>query len=225
MTSPDRVKLRDGREVLLRPLDSDDKELLQGAMSRMSPESRYRRFFGPHDQLTERELAYLTEIDHHDHEAVAAIDPDTGEALGVTRFVRIDHDSDRAEAAVAVVDDWQGLGLGRALLEQLSARARQEGIQHFVALVQAENERAVSALSGLGPTKRSQRGGVTQLDIELGADGLGTPLTHALRAAAGGLLGTAPLAERIRRAAYAVWTRRHGSREEPPAPGEEPAGA
>jgi RimJ/RimL family protein N-acetyltransferase len=210
MSHPQRVTLRDGRVAELRPLHADDKARLQDAMGRLSPESRYRRFLGPHGELSERELAYLTEIDHHDHEAIAAADPVTGEILGVARFVRLEEDSDRAEAAVAVVDDWQGAGLGRALLERLSARAREEGLARFVALIQAENERAVALLSALGPTTRSQEGGVTTLDIELGRDGLGAALAQALRAAAGGVVGTAPLAERIRRASQLLWARRHG---------------
>lgn len=198
------VIVRDGSELCLRPIGPDDKPLLVEAMARLSPESRYRRFFAPHAQLSPRELAYLTEVDHHAHEAVVALEGN-GQPVGVARFVRLAEDG-RAEAAVAVVDDWQGRGVGSALLERLSERARQEGIHHFTALVQAENQRAVAALSALGPTSRAMRGGVVELDIELAPEGLGTPLATALRAAAVGLLGTAPLAEGILRKARELWS-------------------
>ena len=201
-----KVRLQDGTSIVLRPIEATDKALLAGAMARLSPESRYRRFFGVHNELTERELAYLTEIDHRDHEAILALDPEAGEAVGVARYVRTDEPA-RAEAAVAVVDDWHGRGVARELLEELSDRARQEGVERFAALVQADNDRALGALSALGPTTRTQSAGVIELDIELAPEGLGTPLSVALRAAAGGLYGTGPLAERIRAGARALWSR------------------
>lgn len=199
------VVVRDGREVFLRPIRPEDKELLKGHMERMSPESRYLRFLGFHERLSESELSYLTEVDHHDHEAIIALEPGSGEAIGVARFVRLDEDPVRAEAAVAVVDDWHGRGLGRALLERLSERAREEGVTRFMALVQAGNQRAVAALSALGPTRREMQSGVVELDIELAPEGLGVPLASALRAAAGQLVGTAPLARRIRIKAREAW--------------------
>ena len=204
------IRLRDGTTIALRPIRDDDKDVLAGAMARLSPESRYRRFFGVHDQLSERELAYLTEVDHHDHEAIVGFDPSTGDAIGVARYVRTE-DPARAEAAVAVVDDWHGRGVARALLEDLADRAREEGVERFIAMVQADNERAVSALSALGPTTRSRSSGVIELDIELAPEGLGSPLASALRAAAGGLYGTGPLGERIRQGARALWGRRRGA--------------
>ena len=58
------------------------------AYERLSDESRYRRFLSPHKQLTDAELRYFTEVDHHDHEALVAGDPESGEWVGVARYVR-----------------------------------------------------------------------------------------------------------------------------------------
>jgi len=71
-----RVALPDGAELLVRQVQPDDKQLLADGLRRLSPESRYRRFFRPLNEFSERDLAYLTEIDHRDHEALAGIDPD-----------------------------------------------------------------------------------------------------------------------------------------------------
>jgi nucleotide-binding universal stress UspA family protein len=212
-----QIELRGGREVLLRPLQADDRQRLLGAFDRLSEESRYRRFFAPLQRLSPKELNYLTDIDHHDHEAIMAIDVGTGDGVGVARYVRSPEDRRRAEAAVAVVDDWQGRGLGRALLERLRERASEEGVQYFTALVQADNRRSLELLSQLGDTTQTQRDELVELQIELPAEGLGKPLVTALRAAAGSAFGTRPLAERITNMAQELWAgRTEGVRALPP---------
>jgi nucleotide-binding universal stress UspA family protein len=183
------VKLRDGSRARLRPIAPDDKQILADAVRRMSVESRYRRFFSYADELSHSALAYLTEVDHVDHEAIIAIEPHSGEALGVARFVRRLNEPDSAEVAFAVVDDWQGRGLGRALLTELTARARQEGVRKFVALVQYENRRSLGMLRGINtPTARSY-GPEQELTVELpGQRGIGVQLAALLRAAAEGAI-------------------------------------
>lgn len=211
MTARISATLTDGRVALLRPLDSSDRERIVAAFNRLSEESRYRRFFAPLHELSDRSLEYLTDIDHSDHEAIIALDQVTDELIGVARYVRGEPGSDRAEAAVVVADDWQHVGLGRVLLEQLVARARAEGICRFTALVQADNRRALELLAEIGPTSRSLEGGLVELDIELPEERLGTALGAALRAAAGSIFGVRPLSERLLRAAHELWeTRRQG---------------
>lgn len=191
--------MRDGARVTLRPITSDDKDRLREAFERLGEESRYRRFFSPMPALSPATLRYLTEIDHHDHEALVAQDASTGEGLGVARYVRA-HDAPRheAEAAITVVDDWQGRGLGGVLLHALADRARDEGITTFTALVQADNPRAIRALSALGETQRSWDGGNTLLRIALPEEGPPRSLEGALRAAAEGWLVAAhTLADRV----------------------------
>jgi GNAT superfamily N-acetyltransferase len=202
------ASLRDGREALLRPLVSDDRGRIIAAFDRLSEQSRYRRFFAPLRELSDQSLEYLTDIDHSDHEAIVALDPDSGELIGVARYVRVEAGSDRAEAAVVVADDWQHVGLGRALLERLVVRARAEGICRFTALVQADNRRALELLGEIGPTSRSPEGGLVELDIELPEERLGVALAVALRAAAGSVFGVRPLSERLLRAAHDLWKRR-----------------
>jgi nucleotide-binding universal stress UspA family protein len=206
------VELREGLHAVVRPVEPDDKARLADTVRRLSRESRYRRFFRPLDELRADELAYLTEIDHHDHEALVALDPATDEALGVARYVRLPTDPTRAEAAVAVVDDWHGRGLGRALLERLVDRAREEGIERFVALVQADNRRAIAVLSSLGPTDRAViEGGEVELDIELPPrEGIGAGLANVLRAAGASLFSTGRLSRRLAARARELYEGRPG---------------
>src|SRR5436309_1309354 len=121
--------LREGSQITIRPIGPDDRQDLADGFARLSPETRYRRFFGPVARLRERDLDYLTQIDHHHHEALVAVDDATGDGVGVARYVRIADGV--AEPAVVVVDDWQGRGVGGALLSALVDRAREEGVTRF----------------------------------------------------------------------------------------------
>ena len=150
MTDGQETTLRSGDRVLIRPIRPSDKNRLLEGFHRMSPESRYRRFFSPVNELGAGQLRYLTEVDHHTHEALAALDATGGEPLGVARFIRTKDDPRVAEVAVAVVDDWQGRGLGTELLRELAARAREEGVEHFSAFVLQQNRPMIELLEELG---------------------------------------------------------------------------
>jgi hypothetical protein len=73
---------------LRAPIAPEDKPLVADSFERLTEESRYRRFFTTKNELSPAELAYLVDVDLTDHEAIIAIDPSTGEALGVARYVR-----------------------------------------------------------------------------------------------------------------------------------------
>jgi RimJ/RimL family protein N-acetyltransferase len=160
-----QVRLRDGSRVTIRPIESDDRERLRAAFDRLSDRSRYLRFQAPMATLTERQLAYLTEVDHHDHEALIAVNKDYDEIVGVARFVCIK--GDVAECAVTVADDWQGRGLGTELLDRLVDRAREERVTRFTAVVLAENAEAIHLLDRLGESVRRPLGPQVELDIAL----------------------------------------------------------
>ena len=195
---PRPVALRDGTTVLLRLMTPDDRQLLVEGFERLGERSRYRRFFGPMAQLPPALLDRLTDVGHRDHEAVVALDPDTGDLVGVARFQRSPAGDDVADVSITVADDWQGRGLGRILLEQLTARARQRGIHRYTASVLAENRAVMALLSGLGELHLGPPGPEVELTIDLPpGEGLGTALRDALRAAASGrLVATARFAER-----------------------------
>ena len=191
-----RVRTRDGAELVIRHIQPDDKRLIAEGFERLSPESRYRRFFRPLDRLTERDLAYLTEIDHTDHEALAAIDPESGELVGVARYVR-GAEPQLAEVSVVVGDPWQRRGVATALLERLVERARDAQITHFVALVLDENVEAISLFEHRVPGRarpRRSASGHLELLIELPEPGRlrDSTLARVLRVVAHGAVTVNP---------------------------------
>ncbi|MBA3261406.1 MAG: GNAT family N-acetyltransferase [Thermoleophilaceae bacterium] len=173
----------------MRPIRPDDRDELAAGIHRLSPESRYRRFFTPTSELSSSQLTYLTDVDHRDHEALVAIEPDTGHGLGVARFVRSVEDKERAEVAVAVADSWQGRGVATALLNRLTERAREEGIRRFSAEILADNRPMLELIDDLGEVSVKHRDhGSVEVEVELPDEGIGAALRETLRAAARGLL-------------------------------------
>ena len=159
------LKLRDGRVVAIRPLERCDRPLLDAAIRRLSDDSRYLRFASPQPRITERELDHLVDVDHHAHEALLAIDPLTAQGVGVVRYVEVSGQPGVVELAATVADDWQGIGLGSALLVRLMQRASDEGHSAFCASVLAGNRRSIAMLRRAG--FRGRRAGGVQLEYEL----------------------------------------------------------
>jgi RimJ/RimL family protein N-acetyltransferase len=143
-------QLRDGTRVVIRPITPQDRAEIAAAVRHLSPESRYKRFLGGLDALDERTLRYLTEIDHHDHEALVAFDAADGHGVGVARYARTPGGSEAAELAVVVADAWQGQGLGTLLVRKVIDRARDEGIGRLTALVLATNAEMLDLLKREG---------------------------------------------------------------------------
>jgi GNAT superfamily N-acetyltransferase len=160
-----RLKLRDGRVVDVRPLERCDRRLLAAAIERLSDDSRYLRFASPKPAMTDRELDQLVDVDHRDHEALLAIDPLTGRGVAVARYIRVPGESGVVELAATVADDWQGIGLGSALLAEVTRRALDEGHSAFRAYVLAINRPAIAMLHRAGFRARARAGAL--LDYEL----------------------------------------------------------
>ena len=127
--------------AFLRPIGAQDKDRLARFHSRLSEETRYRRYHGAKGALTRRELEYLTEVDGHDHVAVVAERPD-GELGGVARVVS--NGDGTAEIAVVVADDCRGSGIGESVgVAALDRYAARRGEDDVLAHVQTDNRAAL----------------------------------------------------------------------------------
>jgi GNAT superfamily N-acetyltransferase len=136
----------------------------------LSDRSRRLRFHGPKEELRDADLQQLVDVGCCGREAVAAVELSTGRSVGVARFVR-EPGSAEAEIAFAVVDEWQGRGIGRALLRELAELGTREGIERFRASVVPGNDAALSLVRGVGSVASSRFvDGVVELVVDLPRD-------------------------------------------------------
>jgi RimJ/RimL family protein N-acetyltransferase len=188
-----RLTLRDGGAILVRLIRPDDADRLREGFARLSEHSRYLRFMTPMPDLSDEQVRYLTEVDHHDHLAWVALDADdpAHPGVGVARYIRIEGEPTVAEAAVTVVDDHQGRGIGTLLLAMLALSAREHGIETFRAFVLGENHPMLEILLDLGAAVHHEEGALLRVEVPIPED-LDrlpeTPTGRVLRAVAASLL-------------------------------------
>jgi acetyltransferase len=137
--------MKDGREVVIRPIRPEDELLMVQFHETLSDSTVYLRYFYmekldsrvAHDRLLRKCF-----IDYDREMALVAdgIDPGTGqhELLGVGRLTRQRAPED-AELAVLVTDRCQGAGLGTELVRRLIDLARSEKLLRIVARILSEN--------------------------------------------------------------------------------------
>jgi RimJ/RimL family protein N-acetyltransferase len=131
--------LRDGRPVEIRALRPDDQDELVAAVGRASAQSLYRRFFAVKRGFTEEEIAFFSNVDFVNHVALVAVTEEGGRPVivGGGRYIVVQ--PGQAEVAFAVVDQYQGQGIGAALMSHLASIARAAGLQELIADVLPDN--------------------------------------------------------------------------------------
>lgn len=164
--------LPDGTRMRLRLLRRNDRNKIVSGFRRLSPESRYRRFFTQLDELPEAMLTHLIGVDGHDHLALVAARLDARGReryiAGVARFLRSAEDPEVAEASVAVVDSLQRQGLGSLLCRRLMAAAAERGVRRFRSHVLGENVPMRALLRKAFPGIHYERDGpLLVADLEL----------------------------------------------------------
>lgn len=174
MNATVRLRTRDGREVRVRHMRRDDAELLERLFYRLSPETRYRRFFVPlnnvDENLVQREAARLASIDPERETALIALIDEDGreEAVAVARYARLAEHEDTCEASIVIRDDFQGVGIGRQLFDLLVQVALANGVQHMSLLTHADNSGMIALVQGLGmPYKGHFAAGLYEIDLQL----------------------------------------------------------
>jgi len=160
--------LRNGTSIEIRALMPSDRADLIAAIGRTSAQTLYRRFFSPRGTLSDAEIGYFVDVDFVNHVALVATAAEGGRPVivGGARFIVIK--PGRAELAIAVVDQYQGRGIGLALMKNLVRIAQAIGIRALIADVLAENVGMLRVLDKCGfALTKVREGDVTHVSIDL----------------------------------------------------------
>jgi len=159
---------RDGRKIEIRALKPEDRTDLLDAVGRTSSQSLYRRFFGAKRHFSEKEVAFFLNVDFKSHVALVATAEEGGQVVIAAGGRYVVQSPGTAEVAFVVTDNYQGQGLGRALLRHLAILGRDAGLTEFTAEVLPENLPMLKVFekSGLkSSTKRKP--GVVHVTLQL----------------------------------------------------------
>ena len=182
---PRTIELRDGTRLRIRPIVAEDEPLLHEAVASMSERTVYFRFFSPIKRMSDAMAHRLAVVDYHDRFAIVATStrPSGKQSVGagsasltglprdrivaVARYDRA-RDTDVAEVALAVIDEFQRRGLGSVLLAELARVARAQGILSFQLIVLPENREMLGLLRKMGWIHQAKlAGGVYEISFEL----------------------------------------------------------
>jgi len=143
--------VKDGRRVFIRPIKPADQELLLDLFQRLSDHSIQMRFLGHLPGLSPELLDYLTIVNYVSDFAIVAmvVEKKEDHIIAVCRY-HSDSQTNSTELAVAVRDDWQGMGLGKEMVRRLLTIARDNGIRRIEAVVDPSNAAFRKLLNALG---------------------------------------------------------------------------
>jgi RimJ/RimL family protein N-acetyltransferase len=134
------ARLRDGREVRVRPTRTSDTAAMQELFYRLSDEDVHTRFFQKLSSLTDAAAQHLCSVDYEEEMAFAAVvGPSANERIVAASTYFLSPASGLAEVAYMVDPDWQGSGVGTLLHAGLVDYARKHGARGLAADVLADN--------------------------------------------------------------------------------------
>ena len=155
-----RETLRDGRQLEIRALRPDDRNELEAAVAHVSDQSLYRRFFEIKRHFSEQEIAFFLNVDFVKHVALVAVVENGGRPViaGGARYIVVQ--PGQAEVAFAIIDEYQGHGIGAVLMRHLAGIARRAGLETLIAEVLPDNVPMLRVFrnSGLSMETKHERG-------------------------------------------------------------------
>ena len=144
------LRLPGGERVTVRPVCPQDAGVLQTYVRALSPDARYKRFFGPLRELPPVELDRVIHLDPPNQLGLIAQTRADG-VIGEARYALSPDELD-CEFALSVADGWHRNGVGRLLLDDVESRARSLGARRLVGDVLRTNEpmQALARKAGFG---------------------------------------------------------------------------
>lgn len=158
-----------GERYLCRAIRPSDKEGLIAGLEMLSFESRKNRFLSLKKGFTSGELQNFTNVNFIDHVAfcVLKVDGDSFVPVGTARFVK-DETEAKAEFAITIIDQFQGMGFGSYLMDHLIAAAKERSLTILYGTASIENEGITKLLKKKGKlSTKFVTQGVHELSLSL----------------------------------------------------------
>ncbi len=144
---------RAGLRIYVRPVNSDDEDLVNLFFANLSPDDLRFRFLTPLTHPGASLLAALVAVDHVRTEDFLAFTDVSGEReLIASAMLAADPSLERAEVAIAVHPQYKGRGVGWTLLDFVSRDAEQRGIKTLESIEYRDNSAAIALEKEMGFT-------------------------------------------------------------------------
>lgn len=144
-----KSRMANGVAIVVRPILPDDEILYKKFMQKNTAEDIRHRFFETLRELPAELVVQLTHVDYLSTMAFVALGEESGDLLGVARFVA-EPSGDRAEYSVMTRSDLKGEGIGFALMTALIEYAKSKKIQELWGQVTRDNIQMVQMCRELG---------------------------------------------------------------------------
>jgi acetyltransferase len=142
--------LKNGAEVLLRPIKAEDEGRFNELIKSLSAESMRFRFFEVFKEMTHDTLARYCNLDYDRQIAIVAeLQQSNGQIIGAGRVIA-DIDGKKGEFAVLVGDQWQGQGLGSRLMDYIIRVAKDMRLEKIYGYVMVENRKMLNMVEKKG---------------------------------------------------------------------------
>jgi RimJ/RimL family protein N-acetyltransferase len=141
----DRLRLRDGKTLIVRFVGADEGEALQHYFRQLSMQSRHSRFLGAMSELSASELGHFIHVGENDRFSVVAVMMVEGREtiVGEARY-GVDSATANFEFGISIDDRWQGQGIGTVLLRNLECRAAALGSRRMFGDTLRSNEAMIA---------------------------------------------------------------------------------
>jgi GNAT superfamily N-acetyltransferase len=162
--------LTDGRAICLRTIRPSDEARIREGIAEMSDRSRYLRFFSAFREPPESIVKRLSAVDGYDHIGWGAILLDGADypPIAAAHAIRLEDESSRGELAIAVLDEYQGVGLARTLIAAVLHDCLAEDLLELEMQVLGENSAATALVTSLGAKRAPALDSVAHFVLDVG---------------------------------------------------------
>lgn len=148
---PKTVTVKDGKEVIIRPISPRDAPNLRKLYANLSQRSLFYRFLEAHNPITSKHLRQFSITDYSSQMAFVAVDPSDNRLIGISQYLPLEpHQPDKGEFAISIADDWQRQGVGHVLMRELTDYARERGMKALLGVIHYDNRGMMKLIRRLG---------------------------------------------------------------------------